>query len=80
MPTSPATPPYPREPMPQPPVSLVLAAYPHVARCAECRGYAAARLLRHPGHAVVTATLAHHDSGHRYDAFTVATQHFAAPA
>ena len=54
-----------------------LAAYPHVARCATCCDYAAAVPSRFTVTTVVSATLAHHDAGHRVDILATASQHFA---
>ncbi len=61
-----------------------LDAYPHVSRCPYCRAYAAGLLADLPEdsdlplRAAVSATLAHHDSGHCFDPLLVASQHFAA--
>jgi hypothetical protein len=41
--------------------------YPHVAACRPCRDYAAAYLPGRTPSDVLVATLAHHDSGHRFD-------------
>ena len=54
-----------------------LAAYRHVAGCDTCRDYAAAAPARFAVPTVVSATLAHHDAGHRGDTLSTATQHFA---
>jgi hypothetical protein len=57
--------------------SPLLADYPHVAGCADCRRYAADRLGLTATQALVVATLAHHDSAHATDPLTLASQHFA---
>ena len=41
--------------------------YPHVAACRPCHEYAAAYLPGLTPSDVLVATLAHHDSGHRFD-------------
>lgn len=41
--------------------------YPHVAACRACHEYAAAYLPGLTPSDVLVATLAHHDSGHRFD-------------
>jgi len=54
-----------------------LAAYPHVARCGACCGYAVATPPRFAVPTVVSATLAYHETGHRGDTLSTASQHFA---
>ena len=54
-----------------------LAAYPHIAGCAPCRAYATSAPARFAVPTVVSATLAHHDAGHRVDILATASQHFA---
>jgi hypothetical protein len=44
--------------------------YPHVAACPPCHDYAAAYLPGLTPSDVLVATLAHHDSGHRFDLVT----------
>ena len=53
-----------------------LSAYPHVAACSDCQFYAGDCLDLDTAPAVLVATLAHHDSAHQSDPFTVASQHF----
>jgi hypothetical protein len=45
----------------------LLAGYRHVARCEACHDYAARYLMLVSPVDVLIATLAHHDSSHRYD-------------
>jgi len=54
----------------------VLAAYPHIARCAPCRGYAEDALATFLPGATLQATLAHHESGHRHDSLFAASEYF----
>jgi hypothetical protein len=53
-----------------------LSPYPHVARCPECVDYAMDALSLFGAAAVTSATLSFHDSGHRGNSLTTATQHF----
>jgi len=57
--------------------SEALAAYPHIAGCCVCQDYAAAAQDRFSAATVLSATLAHHDAGHRGDTLSTASQHFA---
>ena len=50
-------------------VSRLLAPYPHVAGCAECRRYALDHGPERPPEQIVAAALSLHDSGHRHDPF-----------
>ena len=61
------------------PVTEMLAAYPHVSRCAYCCAYAADALLDYPqaGSLVLSAVLGHHESFHRSDPLVIASEHFA---
>jgi hypothetical protein len=62
------------------PAGALLAAYPHVAACAACLNYAADAIADHSRTAVLSATLAHHDSCHSTDPLLTASQHFAVDA
>ena len=53
-----------------------LSPYPHVARCPACLAYAADALTLFGAAAVTSATLSFHDSGHRSNSLTAASQHF----
>jgi hypothetical protein len=54
----------------------LLAAYPHVARCPQCRDYADEYLDEHPAGAVLAAVLDHHDSAHLNDRLSPRCPHF----
>jgi hypothetical protein len=54
----------------------VLAPYPHVARCTACRSYALDGLTAFTPDTVLSATLAHHDSAHRCDPLSAASEYF----
>lgn len=54
-----------------------LASYPHVAHCSDCQAYLSHWLPIHGGPNLVWATLAHHNSDHRHDPFTTASEHFS---
>ena len=72
--TSPERAPSERTPFEQ--ARLLLAAYPHAAGCPPCLDYAAHHLPATPPSDVLVATLAHHDSGHRYDLIDAAGGRF----
>jgi hypothetical protein len=59
------------------PVATLLAAYPHVARCAACRSYTRDACADLPATTVLAATLAHHDVAHATDPLLAASRHFA---
>ena len=48
-------------------VGHLLASYPHVERCPQCREYAREYLPSHPPGLVLVAVLNHHDSAHVSD-------------
>jgi hypothetical protein len=54
---------------------VLLAAYPHVAHCPDCRAYLSDQHHNQAGPDLVWATLAHHDSGHRHDPLTAASEY-----
>jgi len=62
------------------PVTVLLAAYPHVAGCSTCRLYAADALPDYPRATVLSATLAYHAGYHRADPLVTANEHFAVDA
>jgi hypothetical protein len=59
------------------PAGALLASYPHVSDCSACLRYAADAMVEHSATAVLSATLAHHDSYHSSDPLLTACQHFA---
>jgi len=54
----------------------VLAPYPHAANCPACRSYAVEGLAEFTPATVLSATLAHHESAHRCDPLSAASEFF----
>ena len=57
-------------------VTHLLASYPHVARCPQCREYADDYLASHSATTVLAAVLNHHDSAHVSDRLSPRCAHF----